>query len=139
MGVLERLHCLCDSRYNHTMEKYEKKNLAFARSNRKARNATKQESVLWHLFLKICSVNFSRQYRIGEYIVDFYAPSIKVVIELDGGQHYEEKALAYDEARTAFLSSLGITVLRFTNDDVDKRLNGVVTEIKRVIAEKQMQ
>ena len=117
------------------MENYEKKNLTFARNNRRERNATKQEAVLWHLFLKSYEVNFSRQYRIGNYILDFYAPSIKLAIEIDGGQHYDDDVINYDKERSSFLNSRGITIIRFTNIDVDKNLNGVVTEIKRVIKE----
>ena len=119
------------------MENYEKKNLPFARKNRRERTATKQEAVLWHLFLKSCEVNFSRQYRVGNYILDFCAPSIKLAIELDGGQHYEDDAIAYDSERSSFLNAHGIAVQRFTNIDIDKNLNGVVTEIKRTISERK--
>jgi len=78
-------------------------------------------------------MNFSRQYRIGNYILDFYAPSIRLAIEIDGGQHYEDRAIAYDRERTEFLTERGITVLRFTNTDIDKDLFGVTEEIKREI------
>jgi len=63
----------------------------------------------------------------------FLLSETKLAIELDGGQHYEEAALRYDRARTAFLNDCGIKVLRFTNDDVDKNLRGVVTIIKSAI------
>ena len=117
------------------MEFYEAKNKSKARENRKERNATRQEAVLWHVFLRTCEVNFSRQYRIGNYILDFYAPSIKLAIEIDGGQHYEEESLCYDEERTAFLNERGICVLRFTNVDIDKRLIAVTDAIRHKIGE----
>ena len=119
------------------MERYNSKNLQNARRNRRERNATRQEAVLWHVFLKSCEINFARQYRIANYILDFYAPSVKLAIEIDGGQHYEESAIEYDEKRIRFLETKGVTVLRFTNNDVDKNLNGVISEIKRVIQEKK--
>ena len=102
------------------MYRYKAGNLTHARNNRKQRNATRQEGVLWHCYLKNCPINFSRQYRIDNYIVDFYAPSIKLAIELDGGQHYEEDGMEYDRRRTKRLNDLGVTVLRFTNPDVDR-------------------
>lgn len=118
------------------MERYSSKNLNLARANRRARNATRQESVLWHTFLKSYSVNFSRQYRVGNYILDFYAPSIKLAVELDGGQHYEDQAALYDKERSLYLNNLGIRVLRFTNTDVDKNLNSVIIAIRKAAGEK---
>ena len=115
------------------MEKYNHNNLTYARNNRKQRNATRQEGVFWHCYLKNCPINFTRQYRIDDYIVDFYAPSIKLAIELDGGQHYEEDGLEYDRRRTNKLNELGVTVLRFTNPDVDRHLRRTVEQIVAAI------
>ena len=115
------------------MEHYDRKNLTFARNNRKQRHATRQEGLLWHLYLKKCEINFSRQYRLNRYILDFYAPSIKLAIEIDGGQHYEDEVIAYDRERTALLEEKGVTVLRFTNDDIDKRLNATVLAIEKEV------
>lgn len=111
------------------MDTYNPNNLQYARENRKQRNATRQEGVLWHCYLKFCPVNFTRQYRIGEYIVDFYAPSIKLAIEIDGGQHYEEKGREYDRCRTEELNKKGVTVLRFINPDIDRHLRRTVEQI----------
>ncbi len=111
------------------MDRYNHDNITYARNNRKQRNATRQEGVLWHCYLKKCPVNFARQYRIDDYIVDFYAPSIKLAIELDGGQHYEENGLEYDRRRTNKLNELGVTVLRFTNPDIDRHLRRTVKQI----------
>jgi len=115
------------------MQRYNKNNLFFARQNRRQKNATRQEGVLWHTYLKTCPVNFARQYRIGDYIVDFFAPSIKLAIELDGGQHYEERNADYEKRRTDYLRSVGVTVLRFTNPDVDRNLHRTVEQIVSVI------
>ena len=111
------------------MPKYNSNNLDFARQNRKQRNSTRQEGVLWHTYLKSCPINFSRQYRIDNYILDFYAPSIKLAIELDGSQHFDEQGMLYDEQRTKVLIDLGITVLRFSNLDIDKHLKRSVDQI----------
>ena len=115
------------------MKGYNADNMILARRNRRERNATHQEAILWHVFLKKYEVNFSRQYRIGNYILDFYAPSIHLAIEIDGGQHYEDNIIIYDNARTEYLRENGIEVLRFTNIDVDKNLNGVIQSIKREV------
>ena len=119
--------------YTSYMERYNGKNLENARRNRRERNATHQEAILWHVFLKKHIINFSRQYRMERYILDFYAPSIKLAIEIDGGQHYEDEAIAYDRERTALLQEKGVTVLRFTNDDIDKRLNATILAIEKEI------
>ena len=97
------------------------------------RNATPQEGILWNMFLKKSEVNFTRQFRVENYILDFFAPSIKLAVEVDGGQHYDDSAIAYDQERTELLSSKGITVVRFTNSDVDRNLNGVIIAIKQEI------
>ena len=124
--------------YNQYMEHYEGKNKENARKMRRGRNATRQEGILWHVFLKHNETNFARQYRIGNYILDFYAPSIKLAIEIDGGQHYEDEALRYDQARTAFLQEHDIEVLRFTNTDIDKNLYAVMDAIRRGIEKRKI-
>ncbi len=97
--------------YNSTL-------LANARRLRK--NMTESEQRLWyHLRRKqLLNIQFFRQRPIGSYIVDFYAPRIKLVIESDGSQHFEPKQLAYDGKRSDFLEQLGIKVLRFNNVEV---------------------
>ena len=117
------------------MIKYNANNKEYARYNRRQRNSTRQEGILWHIYLKKCSVRFCRQYRIDDYIIDFYAPSVKLAIEIDGSQHYEDKNIEYDNNRTAVLESFGIKVLRFLNIDIDKHLNDVVLSIENEIAE----
>jgi Uncharacterized protein conserved in bacteria len=96
-------------------------------------NMTRQEKHLWYDFLKSQSHQFYRQRIIGDYIADFYCPAAKLVIELDGSQHYENKALEYDAIRTEYMNSLGLKVLRFTNIDVDKSFIDVCTNIEQTI------
>ena len=116
------------------MDRYKNNNLIFARQNRRARNATKQEAILWSFVLRKHKTNFTRQYRLGDYILDFFAPSVRLAIEVDGGQHYDDEALSYDRDRTLFLNENGVTVLRFTNEDVEKNLSAVARRINETIA-----
>ena len=97
------------------------------------KTATKQENHLWYDFLRKHSLRFNRQHIIGEYIVDFYCPKANLVIELDGSQHYEEEAITYDKQRTAYLESLGLVVMRFTNTDIDRNFDGVCQVIEQTI------
>ena len=85
------------------------------RSNaqRLRRNMTKEERRLWFGFLKELPITFNRQKVMGNYIVDFYCASARLVVELDGSQHYEEAGEAADSERDAWLSDQRIRVLRF--------------------------
>ena len=93
------------------------------------KNMTKQERKLWYDFLKQLPVTVKRQELIGHYIADFYIPSVKIAIELDGSQHFEEQGLAYDKARDDFFSEQGITVLRYPNNEVSQNFTGVCEHI----------
>ncbi len=97
------------------------------------KSMTPQERHLWYDFLRNYPVKFRRQEIIGAYIVDFYSHKIKLAIELDGSQHYEENGLKHDRARTDFLSKLGIKVLRFSNHDINKNFYGVCTYIDEYV------
>ncbi len=90
---------------------------------------TKEEKHLWYDFLKTLPVTINRQKVIGKYIVDFYCASKKIVIELDGSQHYEEKGKTIDKERDGFLNSYGIEVLRYSNSDINKNFEGVCADI----------
>ena len=90
---------------------------------------TPHERKLWYLFLRKYPVKVYKQRIIGRFIVDFYCASAKLVIELDGSQHYEPQGMAYDSERSAFLTALGLEVLRFSNRDVDMDFRGVCTQI----------
>ena len=96
-------------------------------------NMTKEEKHLWYDFLKKLPITVNRQKVIGNYIVDFYCAEAKIVIELDGSQHYEEEGRAKDIERDNYLNQLGITVLRYTNLDIHRNFKGVCTDILRHI------
>ena len=99
------------------------KNLANARQLR--RNMTPQERHLWYDFLRYCKPRFRRQELIGSYIADFFCYDAKLIVEIDGLQHFEPDAIAYDQARTAYFHSLGIRVLRIDNGKVNGNFEGV--------------
>ena len=90
---------------------------------------TRQERRLWYCFLKDYPVKIYRQRAIDKFIVDFYCSQALLVIELDGGGHYEEAEIKYDKRRTAILEQKGIEVLRFTNIDIDRNFEFVCLEI----------
>jgi len=92
---------------------------------------TKEEKHLWYDFLKKLDITVNRQKVIGDYIVDFCISSAKLVIELDGSQHYEPDSKEYDKQRDKFLQSQGYTVLRFLNRDVNNNFEGVCLQIKK--------
>ena len=92
---------------------------------------TPQEIILWSRLRRnqIMGYKFRRQHSIGNYIVDFYCPEKKLIIEIDGLQHKREKDLRYDAKRTGYFNSLGIKVLRFWNNEVLTNLEGVLDTI----------
>ena len=98
-----------------------------ARALRK--NMTKEERHLWYDFLRELPVMVHRQKIIGNYIVDFYIAEAKLVIELDGSQHYENEGHRKDIERDTFLQSKGLTVFRYANSDVNKNFQGVCQDI----------
>ena len=93
------------------------------------KNMTKEERHLWYDFLKQLPVTVHRQKTIGNYIVDFYIAEAKLVIELDGSQHFEEEGQKMDESRDAFLESQGLTILRYANSDINQNFQGVCQDI----------
>lgn len=96
---------------------------------------TPWEKKLWYEFLRTYPIRFQRQKAIGNYIADFYCAKAKLVIELDGGGHYEPEQKEYDAKRTEFLNSLGIRVARFRNSDVDRKFTGVCKRIDAIVIE----
>lgn len=96
---------------------------------------TPWENKLWSVLRnrKINNLKFRRQFKIGNYIVDFVCLKAKLIIELDGGHHSEQKNRKADEARQRILESLGYKVLRFWNNDIDGNLEGAVLEILRYL------
>ena len=93
------------------------------------KNMTKEERRLWYEYLHDHPCRFRRQVAFGNYIVDFYCAAAQLAVELDGSQHCEPAERDYDERRTAYLNSLGIYVLRFSNLDVLNNLRGVCQQI----------
>jgi len=93
------------------------------------RNMTKEEKHLWYDFLKLLPVTVNRQKVIGRYVVDFYIASAKLVIELDGSQHFEAEHKKADEERDEHLSQMGIKVLRYTNQEINQNFEAVCREI----------
>ncbi len=104
-----------------------------ARSLRKT--MTPEEKHLWYDFLRGYPVKFYRQRSIGNYIVDFYCSKARLVIELDGSQHYADEEKEYDRKRTEFLEAYGLKVLRFSNYDIKKNFEGVCITIERNVKE----
>ena len=97
------------------------------------KNMTKEERHLWYDFLKTYPVQFKRQYPVGSYIVDFYCYRARLVIELDGSQHCEPDEKKYDERRTDYLNSHGLSVLRFSNRDVAERFREVCEAVHTAV------
>lgn len=93
------------------------------------KNMTKEERSLWYDFLKNQTAGFARQKVFGNYIVDFYCAEYKLVIELDGSQHYDTEGEKSDALRDTYLRSLGLTVLRFTNLEIARNFDGVCKTI----------
>ena len=94
---------------------------------------TKEERHLWYDFLRTYPVRFSRQKALGRYIADFYSAEARLVIELDGSQHYEEKNREMDAQRTAFLENYGLTVIRIPNNAVSGNFRGVCEYIDTAV------
>ena len=105
------------------MKKYNEKSTQYAKQLRK--NATRWERKLWYEFLKDYATRFTRQKPLGNYIADFYCAKAKLVIELDGGGHFDNDTMSYDSQRTADLQSTGLFVLRINNDEIDKNFDNV--------------
>ncbi|MBE6976547.1 MAG: endonuclease domain-containing protein [Ruminococcaceae bacterium] len=103
------------------------------------KNLTKEEAHLWYQFLCRYPLRFRKQYVIGNYIVDFYCHQAKLVIELDGSQHCTPAEKEYDNRRTAYLQSLGLTVLRFSNLDIFKKFDNVCAAIDMAVKERTTQ
>jgi very-short-patch-repair endonuclease len=97
------------------------------------KNATKEENTLWYQYLRRYPVQFRRQCPFGRYIVDFYCAKALLVVELDGSQHFDTSGQIEDAERTAYLESLGLQVLRFSNTDINRNLRGVCAKIDEVV------
>lgn len=102
------------------------------RSRSLRRDQTPAEKKLWFEFLRDLPEKFTRQKPLGPFIADFYCSAHRVVIEVDGDSHFADEGRR-DAARTAALQALGLRVVRFTNEDVMQRFEGVCLEIQRAL------
>jgi len=118
------------SRFSHRPEMTE-------RARRLRRNLTDVERKLWQRLRRdqLNGLNFRRQHPVGPYVLDFYCPSIRLAIELDGGQHTFDRQRRHDERRTRWLEANGIKLLRFWNNDVTDNLSGVLESIALTASE----
>lgn len=97
---------------------------------------TPEENKMWHILLKKFKPRFFRQRIIGNYIVDFYCPKLKLIIEIDGVQHYLPETQNYENKRTEFLEKSGYKILRFTNHDINKKIRNVEYTLMGVCIER---
>ncbi len=93
---------------------------------------TETEEIMWKILRnRGCDgLKFKRQYGIGKYIADFYCPEKRIVVEIDGSQHFTPKGMAYDKVREEYMKSLGIRTIRFTNYEVKSNTEGVIEALK---------
>ena len=98
---------------------------------------TKEERHLWFDFLKGLPVTVHRQKVIGHYIVDFCIPAAKLIIEVDGSQHYLSDGIEADQIRDSYLINNGFSVLRYSNADVNQRFTSVCEDILNHLTLKQ--
>ena len=106
------------------------------RSQNLRKNMTKEERHLWYDFLKQYPVQFKRQVPVGSYYVDFYCFKARLVVELDGSQHCQPENFAYDHARTEYLLSQGLYVLRISNLDVMRQFRAVCDTIDLAVRDR---
>ena len=110
---------------------YNKNNINLAKNLRK--NATKQENRLWYDFLSKHKIRFQRQKAIDNFIADFYCHKAKLVIEIDGSEHYTEEGKEKDCFRTEILEGYDLKVVRFTNYQIDTSFYGVCSYIDSIV------
>lgn len=108
-------------------------------AKRMRKEMTPEEKTLWFQYLRGYPIRFRRQEILGDYIADFYCAKAKLVVELNGSQHYEDGQREHDRIRTVRLNAYGLTVIRIPNNEVRRNLRGVCayidTEIQRLTGE----
>jgi very-short-patch-repair endonuclease len=115
-----------------------KKDNAQLETARKLRQEmTPYERKLWYAFLRQYPVKIYKQRIIERFVVDFYCASAKLVIEIDGSQHYEAQGKAYDRERSAILESYGLKVVRYSNTAIKQNFQAVCKDIDRIIRERR--
>lgn len=99
---------------------------------------TPQELIVWSRIKNSkIGYKFRRQHSIGRYIADFFCAKKRVVVEIDGIQHFDKEAMEHDRVRSEFFQSQGIFVVRFTNAEINTNLESVLESVKRVLEERQ--
>ena len=111
---------------------YNKNNIELAKNLRK--DSTPQENHLWYDFLSKHKIRFQRQKAIDNFIADFYCHRAKLVIEIDGTQHYWSQIASQDDFRTEILEGYNLTVIRFSNTQIDRNFEGVCQYIDTILA-----
>ena len=116
--------------FNKATTKEKRKNLR--------KNQTEAELAMWQKVRgkRFLGCKFFRQYGIGEYIADFYCPQHKLVIEIDGSQHFSDDGKEYDKSRERYMNSLSISTIRFSNLDVLRNIDGVLSQIEQEISKR---
>ena len=112
-------------------KKYNRLLIANAKNLRK--NMTREERHLWYDYLRMVPQKFVRQKVLGKYIADFYCASEKLVIELDGSQHYAPEAIEQDRNRTEYLENFGIRVIRIPNSAINENFTGVCAHLDALL------
>ena len=102
-------------------------------ARRLRKNPTPSEKKIWYGYLRNFEHPVLRQRPIDNYIVDFYCPEYRLIVEIDGDSHFTDDGKVYDEERTKILEQYGLRVLRFTNEDVLQNLEGVIGGIEEAI------
>ena len=110
---------------------YNKKNITLAKNLRK--NSTSEENHLWYDFLSKYEIRFQRQKVISDFIADFYFHKAKLIIEIEGSQHYSEEGREKDEFRSEILEGYDLKVIRFTNRQINTNFRGVCEYIDAVV------
>ena len=102
------------------------------------RDQTEAEKRLWSILRnrQLSGVKFRRQYPIGKYILDFYAPEYRLGIEADGGQHYEDDVREKDDIREKELSMVGVEIIRFNDSEILRNIEGVCESILQKLKKK---
>ena len=111
--------------------KHNKTIVPLAKTLRK--NMTKEERHLWYDFLRTYEVKFTRQKVLGKYVADFYSAEAKLIIELDGSQHYEDKQIEKDSKRTHDLEQYGLRIIRIPNNQVNEHFKEVCEYIDNIV------
>ena len=102
-------------------------------ARRLRREMTPQEKTLWYQFLRTYPIKIYKQRIIESFVVDFYCAQARLVIELDGAQHYTEQGKAYDQERSQILRGYGLYVLRFSNREIETQFPEVCQKIRQTI------